>query len=401
MRIQVATFNVWALPEPFARAVLPRMTAIGERLAEMSADVVAFQEVWTEGARDILLLAGTRAGYVHHWFIEDAIGGSGLMVLSRLPILESHFEPFALSGYPEQLDNGEFLSGKGFAYLRLLGPDGPFTFLNTHLHARYRKRASHQFAPHRIGQIIQLAARARQHSEPVLMVGDFNFGDHRPEYHVLTGLTGMRDTAVELDNLRSTVLRANPYRTKKTKKTKRFASFQELGKRVDYVFVRDGSKAAFRPLSLDRVFDEPIELEGRPGAYSNHAGLLAEVEAFPAQIASSTLLNRQAVDLASKLLSEGRQEAERRRSDGRALAGMGMACAVAAAAGGRTESVSRRRFLQKSLRVAAVAGLAPGIGYSVMSELVVPNELIAFDRAEESLGQLALQHFAGDAERTS
>jgi hypothetical protein len=236
------------------------------------------------------------------------------------------------------------------------------------------------------------------------MVGDFNFGDHRPEYHVLTGLTGMRDTAVELDDLRSTVLRANPYRTKKTqqtKRTQRFSRVQKLGKRVDYVFVRDGSKAAFRPLSLDRVFDEPIELEGRPGAYSNHAGLLAEVEAFPAQIASSTLLNRQAVDLASKLLSEGRQEAERRRSDGRALAGMGMACAAAAAAGGRTEPVSRRRFLQKSLRVAAVAGLAPGIGYTVMSELVVPNELIAFDRAEESLGQLAQQHFAGDAERTS
>lgn len=394
MRIQVATFNVWALPAPFARAVLPRMTAIGERLAELPADVVAFQEVWTEGARDVLLRAGVRAGYIHHWYIEGAIGGSGLMVLSRLPIIESNFERFALSGYPEELDNGEFLSGKGFAYLRLLGPDGPFTFLNTHLHARYRRRASHQFAPHRIGQIIQLAIRARQRTEPVLMVGDFNFSDDRPEHRVLTGLTGMRDTAVELDDRRSTVLRENPYRMQKQHRQKR-------GKRVDYVFVGDGSQVAFRPLSIDRVFDEPLQLEGELAAYSDHAGLLAELEVFPIETAGRYFLNRGTVDLASKLLSEGREEAERRRSGSRALAGMGMACAVAAAVGGRTEPVSRRRFLQKSLRVAAVAGLTPGIGYSVMSELVLPNELSAFDRAEKSLSQLAHQSFAADDELAS
>ena len=370
------------------------MTAIGERLAELPADVVAFQEVWTEGARDVLLQAGVAAGYVHHWYIEEAIGGSGLMVLSRLPILESHFEPFALSGYPEQFDNGEYLSGKGFAYLRLLGPDGPFTFLNTHLHARYRRRASHQFASHRIGQIIQLAIRAREHTEPILMVGDFNFGEHRPEYHVLTGLTGMRDMAAELDDRRFTIQRENPYRMQKLHK-------QKAGKRVDYVFVRDGFQAALRPLSLDRVFDEPLKLEGELAAYSDHAGLLAEIEVFPIETAGRFSLNQRAFDLASKLLSEGREEAERRRSGSRALAGMGMACAVAAAAGGRTESVNRRRFLQKSLRVAAVAGLTPGIGYSVLSELVLPNELRAFDHAEESLDQLAQQSFSVNGELAS
>lgn len=370
------------------------MAAIGERLAEMPADVIAFQEVWTERARDVLLQAGVRAGYLHHWYIEDAIGGSGLMVLSRLPILESHFEPFALSGYPEQLQNGEFLSGKGFAYLRILGPDGPFTFLNTHLHARYRKNVSHQYAPHRIGQIIQLASRARQHSEPALMVGDFNLADDGPEYRVLKGLTGMRDAAVELDDRRFTVLRENPYRTRRSNIAKR-------GKRIDYVFVRDGSESAFRPLSLDRVFDEPIQLEGKRGAYSNHAGLLAEIESYPVETVSHYLLNQRAIDLASKLLSEGREEAERRRSGSRVLASMGMTCAVAAAVGGRTAPVNRRRFLQKSLRVAAVAGLAPGIGYSVMSEFVVPNELSAFDRAEASLNQLAQQSFAGDGELSS
>lgn len=386
MRIQLATFNVWALPEPFAPAVLPRMRAIGERLADLPADVVAFQEVWTEGARDVLLGAAVRAGYLHHWFLEEAIGGSGLVVLSRLPIVESYFEPFALSGYPEQLDNGEFLSGKGFVRLRLLGPEGPFTLFNTHLHARYGKRAAHQFAPHRIGQIIQLASRAQERSEPVLMVGDFNFDDHRPEYHVLTGLTGMRDAAAELDDCRPTVLYGGPYRGKQRHKSKR-------GKRVDYVFVRDGSRAALRPLRLDRIFDDPLELEGGPAAYSNHVGLLAEVEVSPVASTGRYSLSQRAVELATSLLSEGREEAERRRSGSRALSGMGMACAVAAMVGGRSESVNRRRFLQRALRGAAVAALTPGVGYSVMSEIVLPNELSAFDRAEESLNRLAQHSF--------
>ncbi len=226
MRIQVATLNVWALPEPFASDVIPRMTAIGERLADLPADVVAFQEVWTEGAREVLLRLGALAGYDQHWYLEETIGGSGLLVLSRLPILESHFEPFALSGYPEQLDNGEFLSGKGFARLRLLGPEGPFTLLSTHLHARYARRFAHQFASHRIGQVVQLASGVAQPSDPVVMVGDFNFADDQPGYSILLGLTGMRDTAVELDDRRPTVLWQNPYRSQRWRALK-------LGKRVD------------------------------------------------------------------------------------------------------------------------------------------------------------------------
>ncbi|MFT5443604.1 MAG: endonuclease/exonuclease/phosphatase family metal-dependent hydrolase [Myxococcota bacterium] len=381
MRIKVATLNVWALPEPFAPDVLSRMTAIGERLATLPADVVAFQEVWTGAARDILLDHGTRAGFTHHWYLDDAIGGSGLLVLSRLPILESDFEHFALSGYPEQLDNGEFLSGKGFARLRLQGADGPFTLINTHLHARYRKRATHQFAPHRIGQIIQLASHVRNADEPLVLVGDLNFGEGSPEYQVLTGITGMRDCAAELDNRFATVLCKNPYRAMKRN--------PRPDKRIDYVFVLDGASKALRARTLERVFGHAAEDDGEAFAYSNHAGLLAEVEAHAGAPVSPPSFERAAVDLASRLLSEGREEAERRREGGRELSGIGLACAVAAVAVGNSERVNRRRLLKRALRGAAVVALTPSIGYSVMFELLVPGELSAFDRAQKSLGLLA------------
>ena len=77
-----------------------------------------------------------------------------------------------------------------------------------------------------------------------------------------------------------------------------------------------------------------------------------------------------------------------------------MACAVAAVAAGRSEQVSRRRFLQNSLRAAALVSLTPGVAYSVMSEFIVPNELSAFDHAERSLGQLAHRNAATQDELT-
>jgi hypothetical protein len=103
----------------------------------------------------------------------------------------------------------------------------------------------------------------------------------------------------------------------------------------------------------------------------------------------SRQVNRKVVEVASQLLASGRQEAERRRACSRNLSGAGMACAMLAVACGRSEVVSRRSFLQRTLHGAAIASLTPGVGYSVVSELLVPGELEAFDEAAESLDRLA------------
>jgi hypothetical protein len=214
-----------------------------------------------------------------------------------------------------------------------------------------------------------------------VLVGDLNFGEGSPEYQVLTGITGMRDCAAELDNRFATVLCKNPYRAMKRN--------PRPDKRIDYVFVLDGASKALRARTLERVFGHAAEDDGEAFAYSNHAGLLAEVEAHAGAPVSPPSFERAAVDLASRLLSEGREEAERRREGGRELSGIGLACAVAAVAVGNSERVNRRRLLKRALRGAAVVALTPSIGYSVMFELLVPGELSAFDRAQKSLGLLA------------
>ena len=72
-------------------------------------------------------------------------------------------------------------------------------------------------------------------------------------------------------------------------------------------------------------------------------------------------------------------EAKRRQRGQRAWAGAGLGCAALASMGVRSVDVSRRRFLRGSLQCAALAALAPGAGLSILSEVVVPSEIRAFD----------------------
>jgi endonuclease/exonuclease/phosphatase family metal-dependent hydrolase len=276
MRIRVATLNVWALPTPFAQQVSARMREIGDLLAPLDLDVIAFQEVWTANARDDLIAGGRKAGLVHIWHTDTSFGGSGLMVLSRLPIEHIRFERFALRGRPEQFAQGDFYGGKGFVQVRLKTPAGPMTLINTHLQARYSKSVPHEYRALRTGQIVQLAINAMELEGPIFATGDFNFSDDDAGHQVLTGLTGLRDVAAELGRPELTVLRSNPYR----------ATSRTSGKRTDYVFVRSGARSSVKPLSVSRVFDGPLTLSGKPAAFSNHAGVLAELEVVPGGVAN-------------------------------------------------------------------------------------------------------------------
>jgi endonuclease/exonuclease/phosphatase family metal-dependent hydrolase len=358
------------------------MRAIGDVLPPLDLDIIAFQEVWTSKARDYLIAGGRNAGLTHVWHTDTSFGGSGLMVLSRLPIESAHFERFALRGPPEEIAQGDFYGGKGFVVVRLKTPAGPLTLVNTHLQARYSKSVPHEYRALRTGQIVQLAINAMELEDPVFATGDFNFGDDDVGHRVLTGLTGFRDVAAELEHREPTVIRSNPYRTMRWKPDRR----------SDYVFVRNGARSRLKPVSVSRVFDEAFTLGGRPAALSNHAGVMAEIEVAPGDIMGARrLFDPDTVELAQRLLSEGIAEAQERQRGGRTWVGAGIGWALMGAVGTRKLSTTRRRLLRGALRGAAVAALAPAVGLSILSEVYVPNELRAFERLAQRLSQARSQ----------
>jgi endonuclease/exonuclease/phosphatase family metal-dependent hydrolase len=367
MRVRVATLNVWALPEPFSERLTGRMKAIGARMAELDLDIMAFQEVWTAEAHHRLRDAGRRVGLVHKWHNHSSVGGSGLLVLSRLPIEARRFDRFALQGLPERVDQADYYGGKGFVQLRIQTDHGPITFIDTHLHARYQGNVSHGYRWYRAGQIVELGMAAHKVRDPIIAVGDFNIVEDQPEYAILTGFTRLRDVAAELGRRQPTVPTQNAYRVG-----------SKNPRRIDYVFARDGSELGLTPVHIERVFDKPFELGGSRANHSDHAGVLAEIEVSENRrpIAAP---DRSAIELAAHMLSEGRADAEQRQQGRRAWAGIGFGCATLASVGGRSVEMSRRRLLRRSLQCTALAALAPSVGLSLLSEVFVPREIQAFD----------------------
>jgi endonuclease/exonuclease/phosphatase family metal-dependent hydrolase len=387
MRIRVATLNVWGLPGPLSASLDARMREIGKRLRALDLDAIAFQEVWADDARHRLVAAGRKAGLAHAWHASAGFGG-GLLVLSRLPIRSSRFMAFSLRGDPGRPDHPDYYSGKGWVTLELETRAGTLAFIDTHLHARYANDVSHAYRAHRVGQIVELALASRGLAQPVIAAGDLNFADTDPEHAILTGLAGLRDLAAELDEPAPTVLRTNPYRARSTKPDRR----------IDYVLARDGGGTAVIPLATERIFDEPLEIDGSPASVSNHAGVLAELELVPGAGRAVPPPGPEAVSLATRILREGRRETKARRRGDRAWAGAGLGVAALASLGMRDARISRRRLLRTALQAGALLALTPGLGLSIVSEVLTPDELRAFDQLTLRLADY--QHAATGATST-
>jgi endonuclease/exonuclease/phosphatase family metal-dependent hydrolase len=373
MRLRVATLNVWALPDPVGFQVPARIDAIGRHLPSLDLDVLALQEVWTAGARRRLVASGRRAGLTHVWRRPGDFRDGGLLVLSRVPIQDVRFERYTLPGQPAVADHPDYFVGKGFLHVQLAGPHGPVHLFDTHLHARYGSDVPHEYHTYRVGQIVQLALALRDTAGPTIVAGDFNLRPATSEYRILMGLTGLRDVAVELDRREPTVYDAHPLRT-----TLR-------DRRIDYVLTRDGADQALRSRSLRRAFDDVFELAGSNASFSDHAGLIAEFEIARGPGTPPPRPDVEALSLASSALGHGRSQTTRRRRRDRMAAGLGLGGAMLASAGMRDERISRRRLLRAGLYSAAGLALAPGLGFSLLSEVYAPGELEAFEHLATQL----------------
>ncbi|MCP4007550.1 MAG: hypothetical protein GY725_25500 [bacterium] len=378
MQLRVLTLNVWGLPEPVSTDLAGRMRRIGEAFPRLDADVVALQEVWTQGAREQLAAAGQRAGYVHVWHRSAALGGSGLMLLSRLPLQNARFEPYSLAGLPQRVQHADYYGGKGFVQVEIVTPAGALRLFNTHLHARYSApQAPDEYRGQRSAQAVELAAAVREIREPAIVVGDLNLSEGAPEYRILLGLSGLRDTAAELDSRRDTAGADDPTR----------APGSSGGKRIDFVLARDGEQNGAAPVALRRVFDEDFEKRRQSPLYSDHCGLLADIE-FGASSTPPPPPRDDALALAEKLLAQGEEQARLRRRTQRRVSGLGAGAALALWGTRKRLVLERRKLLRAGLLAAAGAAAGSSAVAATLAEIFVPAELSGFERVRTTLEKL-------------
>jgi endonuclease/exonuclease/phosphatase family metal-dependent hydrolase len=378
MRLRVLSLNVWGLPPPVGRFVDERMELVADQLPALDCDVALFQEVWTEGTRERLRQGGRAAGLDHHfWPTGPASSRGGLLALSRLPIARPEYRPYTLCGLPQRLTQMDYWSGKGVCAFELRIDGAAVWIGNTHLHARYAPNdVEDDYIGHRSAEIIELASTLGPVRSPVVVAGDFNLREQAPEYRLLQLLTGLRDVAADLGAREATSTLDNVWRRQ------RGATSES---RIDYVFSRSGADLGVKPTDVRRVFDTPVRVAGRPGSYSDHAGVLADFEIAGAGEAGHRI-PPEALELARELLDNGRFRARRRQRDERLLAGAGLGTAAAFELGRRR--LTRRRFLRAAMAGGTGAALASSAGITLLSEHSVPRELAGFDAVEALLETL-------------
>lgn len=383
MTIRVVTLNVWALPFGISRFNGARMRLIGDSLPKLDADVFAFQEVWTREAHTELVAAGQRAGYPHVWHRETLLKGSGLLVLSRVPILETSFHPFTVTGLPQRLHHGDWWSGKGIALLRLAHPDGEVMIMNTHLLARYVPATEpDEYLAMRVAQVIEIASTLAEVNLPLIALGDFNILENKPEYRILQGLSGLIDVPAQLDLRQDTRLSGNPFRMRRRRK--------RADERIDFVFTRQGLETDVVATRVRRIYDEVLTLNGQPASVSDHSGLIADLHlevrpGLPHTPQSS------AVDEARASLANGAVLAAERQRKQRGLAAGCAGAAVLLAVGAQRKPVSRRRFLRAGAIAAAGLSMTSAAMFAGLSQHFVPEEIQGFTKVGEILDAL-LRH---------
>jgi endonuclease/exonuclease/phosphatase family metal-dependent hydrolase len=186
LTLKLVTYNVWGLPSWMTGAPSGRYARIAQELDRLDADVVLLQEAWTAKARKSAPAHG-------HWSIARAAGQhtifqqSGLMTLSRFPIIGGQFYPFSRAAFPDRLVN------KGVLKVTVrLDNRQVVNIWNVHL------QDGHSVAV-RLSQVRELIARVRTaHDGQIadLVAGDFNCTPESPLYRELSRALG--PTAQEL-----------------------------------------------------------------------------------------------------------------------------------------------------------------------------------------------------------
>lgn len=204
--LRVLTLNCWGAPIAQYRTV--RMKAIGMHLGSNSNsyDIVCLQEIWREKdwhlLRNAMLEEEANELKFSHRFLSGMMG-SGLVILSRYPIIEFSFQCYNATGKFYKFWHGDSYGGKGIAHCVISSPFGLIDVYCTHTHANYQEHSHPREEYHgvRIAQVLQLAKYVKNstRSNLAILMGDFNARPESPEICLLQKLGNLKDAHVEIN----------------------------------------------------------------------------------------------------------------------------------------------------------------------------------------------------------
>ncbi|OAV99374.1 hypothetical protein PTTG_04558 [Puccinia triticina 1-1 BBBD Race 1] len=285
-----------------------------------SFDIVALQELWVYHDFLVIRDRAKEGGFKYSKWFHSAALGSGLAILSRFPIVSSHFHPYLLNGHPLHFIQGDFFVGKSVGSCLLDVPSvGEVEVFTTHLYAPHDVPAPEWKRAHRTAQAWELAKLVKASAErgrTVFVCGDLNsvpsslpitllqsYGQLRDSWIAShpTGLstsspnetsyrTAIHEEGITCDSLINTFTAAKNAANRGAK---------GYGKRLDYILYRPAAKRLSRRDRLGRcqtefvddqtltcdhcavILTDPIPVFGY--SYSDHFAVEASFTIYPNQ----------------------------------------------------------------------------------------------------------------------
>ena len=254
--MKILSFNIWG--PPYAKHRAARIRAITECIIQLAPDVVCLQEVYfprnpneiVDSLKDI---------FPHYHLFSSGVIGSGLLTLSRFPIIDAAFHRFRMGG--KLFEYGDYYAGKGIGLVRIQMPGGIVDVYNCHPHAQYEPEHDNEYAVYTDTNLYEAVRFINRESNdhPIVLCGDLNTRPDQSGYAIVTGLGCLLDSYFLLhDTYPITFSVDNPY-------------VDSENQCLDYVMVQNAA-----PLSIELVMTERLSSEAL--AYSDHYGLLAEID---------------------------------------------------------------------------------------------------------------------------
>ncbi|XP_017468056.1 PREDICTED: putative neutral sphingomyelinase isoform X1 [Rhagoletis zephyria] len=258
------------IPFPFvSKDRVARIAAIGLELSSGNYDIVSLQEVWSrKDCEDLKKATESVLPYSHYFY--SGVVGSGLLVLSRFPILSSFFHPWSVNGYFHRIQHADWFGGKGVGLCRILVDKQVVNLYNTHLHAEYSNK-NDDYKTHRVIQAFDTAQFIRAtKGDSVLQVlaGDLNAQPHDLTYKVLLYTSKMKDCCIS-KNIFTNEYYKNSYTSTAINANK------SHGIHIDHIFARSSDN--FKLSILDYGLPLSERVPGHNFSFSDHEAVLTKL----------------------------------------------------------------------------------------------------------------------------